>query len=536
MANNSNDSMSAEKKKRTTLANAINVGIPPVRTRTRIDDQLNHEHNQKIAELDRQLDVIRLKGGPAAPKKPAAIARGASDAQKEKHKLAREKYLAELKKRDEYESEDYKRLNELNELVHNLNVVKDALMAKNTDNEKVNKARNEKRDAAVKELTDKAGPHAVRLGNTDLKDPKAITARLTSLVNDNPSLELLVKRHEISSEKYRISDGAMVAIATLQEQCVSDIAEYAIGRCTASQHKRVQADHAVTGGYRKLVTYPFWHNLACVRRVEEKVARHDAYEVARSNAQKKYKKRTQRNPDAKPEPFSYPTFPETEVAKGKAHKHEETKTKKDGTEYKSVTYTWVGIDADESDDVERPYDVYVRRVFKDTAASMDDEDELETEGVLVSTGMCKFLNDVCCELANRFAPQLHTLMTLKKNQDGVVKAVKTVKADLVMALIKNMMYDSYTIRNGDFALSADHANIINIITAKCEKHQQYVTSKQVKKEAPVQEAAVVDPLEADEADEVEELEAEPEAVKPVKNQPKEPEVQRAAKPNGVAKK
>lgn len=530
MADNATDM--ADKKKRTTLANAINVGIPPVRTRTRIDDQLNHEHNQKIAELDRQLDVLRLKGGPPAPKKPAAQVRGASDAQKEKHKLVREKYLAEVKKRADYESEDYKRLRELDELVHHLNIVKDVLMTKGELNEKVVK----KRDDIIAELTDKSGPHAARLGQTDLKDPKSITAKLTSLVTDNSHLELFIKRHEIASEKYRISDGAMVAIATLQEQCVSDIAEYAIGRCTASQHKRVQADHAVTGGYRKLITYPFWHNLACVRRVEEKVARHDAYETARSNAHKKYKKRVARTPEAKPEPFSYPTFPETEVAKGKAHKHEETKTKKDGTEYKSVTYTWIGIDADESEDTEHPYDVYVRRVFKDTAASMDDEDELETDGVLVSTGMRKFLNDVCCELANRFAPQLHTLMTIKKGQDGNGKMVKTVKADLVLALIKNMIYDSYTIRDGNFALSSDHANIINIINAKCEKHQQYVTAKQVKKEAPVREAAVVDPLEADEddAEEVEELEAPKPAAKHAPKQ--KVEVERAVKANGVGKK
>lgn len=527
----SNDNMSAEKKKRTTLANAIDVGIPPVRTRTRIDSQLNHEHNTKIAEIDRQLDVIRLKGGPAAPKKPATQARGASDAQKEKHKQVREKYLAELKKREEYESDDYKRLTELDELVHHLNQLKEIIMSPDTQNEKVTKARSDKRAEITKALNDKAGPHHARLGNTDLKDPKAITAKLTTLVTENPHLELFIKRRDITSEKYRISDSGMVAIATLQEQVVSDIAEFAIQRCTASQHKRVQADHAVSGGYRKLTTYPFWSNLACVRRVEEKVARHEAYEVARSNAQKKYKKRVARNPDTKPEPFSYPTFPETEVAKGKAHKHEETKTKKDGTEYKSVTYTWVGIDADDSEDAERPYDVYVRRVFKDTAASMDDEDDLETDGVLVSTGMCKFLNDVCCELANRFAPQLHTLMNVKKVQDGG-KTVKTVKADLVLALIKIMLYDFYTIRDGNFAFSSEHANIINIINAKCEKHKQYVTAKQVKKEAPVQDAVVADPLEDEEAEEVDELEAPKPPAKAAKGKV---EVERAAKANGVKK-
>ena len=532
----------ADKKKRIALAKALGVGIPPVRGRVRLDEQINHDLVVQGRDLERQLEEIRLKGAPPAPKRPATLPRTHTDAQKEKHDALRKKYMDALEVRDKYASDDYKHLMEQAELLHDLTFMAEHLMATNKDT-KVYKAN----EAKYKEITEKLAkadnPHHARVEGVNLKDPKEVQARINSLVKENGKLDLIIRKHKLSSDKYHISDSAMVAIATLQEKVVEELAEHAISRCVAGEHKRVGPDHAISGAYRKLSTYPLWATLPCVKRVEERNERLARYEVSKREAYKKWQKRVARDEAVNGKPakkedrpkFEYPSFDDEEVDRGKARKYEETKVNKAGEEYLSTTYSWIGIDEDENE-VEQPYAVYVTSVFRNQATAMEDDGEVNTEGVLVSTSMRKFLNDICCELINRLAPAIFTMLQ--------VMQVKTVSDKLVISLIKLMFRDSYTIRDGNFNLIEAHASILRKIETKCEKLVQYRTARANKKEAEAHANEVAEP-DAEEVDALDE-DVEEEVAKPAAAAPASPAVTpspkvKAAptptpKQNGAAKK
>lgn len=507
-------------KSRQQISALVELSLSTARTRRHIDPLgLNSRVQKGIDECNESLRVLEKEGGPenpgAAPKEPKKLKANASEDEvaaytesMTAYTKAKEEWVVNNQAWKDFKSNKYEKL----ETVHNCykllsklsnNLLKKkpskriqdevtALQLQLTDKPKA-RGPDETADAYKNRVTKFVAPGYANLcKGSDLTNPDSISALMTKMTGNNPDLEFFLHKDELSQQKVRFNEEGVIAITTIEENIVQEMALHAMKTAVGEKKKIIKPDHIIGGGYQDSPYYRLFDSLprfdALVLRQQRreehdantKAKRSEMFKKARTNCSRQKIPYTQEH---RPDVDSLPSFEETEVEQGHAIKQvvETTgKVSKSGKNEPRTVYLWKGIDLNDDDNDNRndniSFEFYVDKLCKKIRETEDIHDNSgePADGIKVSKDIKRFLSDTIIDWLTRFAPKLRILIEYN--------GVKTIDGNTVVAALKLMLSESYAERDGQINWLTDHQALFNDIERRLEmfrNHTSSLTSKSV---------------------------------------------------------
>lgn len=498
--------MTDNKVNRQQLSKVTGVAISPARIRGFLDSRgINKAIEDKLEKVKDQLGKLKKAGGPVLPKT-------LSKEEKENEAL-KTKYTEEVKRHHDYVSESYKTLETVYGLckllfkVHPL-LLKKRDAGKQTDNQlkeleellfqiqdkPVPKKASESEEAykARAEKFERSG-YGPLVGSTDVTNADAVQALANKLKAEHSDISLFLQRDELSKSRIRFNDPAAVALAVAMELAVEEFIEHGMDKTRESQKKTIQPDHCVSSGMEECSWYVFFRDLPHLKAVLDRQKRKLDYvqekekEKAKLIQKARIKSKKAKENYKRPK-FSYPSFPEDEVAKGHAVQNTVTGVDAEGSTVTKVQYQWYGIDIDHHPVDDTTFSFYVQQVCK-KIINRRAETTPEFLEIKISNNIRKFFSDLIIDFIARISPQI---MLLIEAMD-----VKTVDHFVVKQALKMMLTQNYNSSNGVVEFSDDHNYLFTLIDEKvqlCQQHQTGQVHKSSQPEVHEPEAETHEPV------------------------------------------
>ena len=487
---------------RTQQADKAELKIQPPRMRMHLDRlAMNRPIETQLAPIKEKIEQIRKQGAPALPEKP----------EKDAEQDVKDAYKEAVKNYNKYSSPDYEKLTTVYELVKKL--------------QKISSIQNQQHELAQKgkELTKKQlaelakeqktvadqpaegqtaeeyeshgfAPYTAGVNVTSEAEVHALT---TKLMAENPDVQLFSDRDNISKDKTRFTDAAIIALATASEMGIREFIEHGMAHTLAEGKRIMLPDHCVSEGLENCSLYSLFDKLPTFRLVADRQARRAVWERnhaewkaenkrnnrAKGNARRKNPKATKAAP---PTPFQ--TFEEREVEQGFAI---ETETTAENGDVKTRVM-WRGIDDfskvdvdeddNEGDETARKFgfDFYINLLCKDVKEAMTDEtvseNTVDYKDIRVSTDIKRFLSNLIKEFIHRVAPQIRLYMDYKE--------AKTVSYGMIETVLKSILMDSYVPdENGVVEFNEAHQNLFDEMARRRDLYAQRQKNKKTSSDA-----------------------------------------------------
>lgn len=299
------------------------------------------------------------------------------------------------------------------------------------------------------------------VGCRDPANPDNVDQYLTELRATNKGLELFLRKDELSHQKVRFNDEAVISITACCETLISECIKYAMTNAVDNGKKIIKADHltsgtkdniqdsslyALFGGLPHFVALLDRHDRRVQHELDTKVKRVEMHKEARERARKETGKYTK---DYSPDFSVLKTFEEAEVAAGHAVVVHLPPTKAKQTESADrVGYVWNAIDKplDPTDTVS--FDYYINDVCDAVREKNFQDPSFAADSIKVSKEFKQFMSNLTIDFFARLAPQLRILLNYTD--------VKTVDFNTVLTALKSMLLSTYQCRDGVVNWSADH--------------------------------------------------------------------------------
>lgn len=487
---------------RTQQADKAELKIQPPRMRMHLDRlAMNRPIETQLAPIKEKIEQIRKQGAPALPEKP----------EKDAEQDVKDAYKEVVKNYNKYSSPEYEKLTTVYELVKKL--------------QKISSIQNQQHELAQKgkELTKKQlaelakeqktvadqpaegqtaeeyeshgfAPYTAGVNVTSEAEVHALT---TKLMAENPDVQLFSDRDNISKDKTRFTDAAIIALATASEMGIREFIEHGMAHTLAEGKRIMLPDHCVSEGLENCSLYSLFDKLPTFRLVADRQARRAVWERnhaewkaenkrnnrAKGNARRKNPKATKAAP---PTPFQ--TFEEREVEQGFAI---ETETTAENGDVKT-RIMWRGIDDfskvdvdeddNEGDETARKFgfDFYINLLCKDVKEAMTDEtvseNTVDYKDIRVSTDIKRFLSNLIKEFIHRVAPQIRLYMDYKE--------AKTVSYGMIETVLKSILMDSYVPdENGVVEFNEAHQNLFDEMARRRDLYAQRQKNKKTSSDA-----------------------------------------------------
>lgn len=473
-----------EQSKRVQLATVVGLTINPARARSNMDKLgMNVAVEKEIAEYKARLLTIKKEGSfslNAAPVKPTA-SNGAEVNQTDldAYTKAFAKYEKDLSAWKAYKSVKYENLVTVYSLYKSLSKLHRLLSKRDevNKNPETKKKFTVKNTETLKTLTDEvnAPAFAAYRGKLDVNSLQSVQETLDALQKNYPDVSLFIAKDAVSARRIHFNERAAVALATVMEVMVEEMAEQAMGNVSLNGKKIIKPDHCVSPGLEQKSLYPLFGNLPVVQAVRNRQARRVAHEAKvkreQDEANRKAKAAARRNKkDCKLVKIPHQSFEESECATGYATMQV---TPAEGDKKSKTKCLWYGIDLPNKDgDVVNKIDfVYY---VEDVCRHLLSTDQNWTD-IKVSDSIKNFFSDVLVQFIARILPLISLVIKTKKTdtKNKNKNDVKTVCDGVVMRVIEILLADSNHNPHGEVRFAQEHSELFSLVQSKLELLEKY---------------------------------------------------------------
>jgi hypothetical protein len=557
--------MSESKITRVQLTKSTGSIISPSRVKTFLNDWgLNDKVEESSEPIRKEILKVRKEGGPRLPQAPEQLKRSATELEKSKHRDVRKKYDADLVEYNKFTSDRYRKAEVMYKLCKKLLLVKTILEA-----EKRTKTQEHELDELLLVLSDhmrskkpnesdeeyqtkKAKFHSFGfkhlLESTNLKSKDSI-GEFIEKHESNEDVKLFFELNDKTRKRVKFNEQVSFSIVAIMELALDELFQFGIEKTLKENKKTLQPDFCVVEGVEKLHWYSFIRTLPHFRRILDRQLRKKQYLEERKQAEHKHslasralaKKAKETSSDSKKvktPKFTWISFNDQETERNFAKKTTEAKLDeekkpvlKDGQPVMESYYEWYGIDipleTDKQHDV--GFGIYISYLCANIVSNRLELGDTEWNKVKFSANIRKFGSDLIIDFIGSLTPKIRIL--------GELMNVKIVKKEMVDALLKIQLLDSYQTNNGYYELSETHKLLFSSIDKKVKSHNHHKgvddTASQV--EEPAKTGHKKDPTEVVIKAEVEVDELDEEIDKELEEKPKVVEKPKV-KENGSSKK
>jgi hypothetical protein len=474
---------------RVQLSQIVNVQVSPARVRRFIDKKgINRLVEEEIAQIKTSLNSLKKEGAPqvsAHPTKPEGDDVEASVMTA--YDKAVENYNAEAAAYKAFKSPNYNKLASVYKLVKLLNKLETLLTKKDTvstssDTKKKFTAKNTEEVTKLTALINASEFSAYR-GALKCNNLASVTSTISDLTTVKfPDLKFFIAKDAASARRIRFNDHASVAMATVMDAIVEQMADHAMNYAMEHGKKIIKPDHCVSSGLEGCSLFPLFNNLPAMTAVRDRQARRVAYDTKVKFEQDEHNRKAKadarrRKKTYKPTKIDHESFATTEVNAGYARFQD---TSGEGEEVKTKC-VWFGIEvpSSESDSVDSTDFVhFATDVCKNVKKGNDTWSEIR-----ISTDIKNFFSDILIQFVARMLPLINLLINSKKNE------TTTVCNKVVMRVIEILLADSNHNAQGEVTFSDEHKELFKTVGTKLallEDHNKKTTPEVTQTETPAE--------------------------------------------------
>jgi hypothetical protein len=567
-----------------------NLTIPPSRIATLLDSDLNEAFQAESKRCTEALETLK-KTGKAKPEHPKALGAKAEKSEKVQHAKEMEEYQNQMKVYRSYTSKEFSAVKAAYQVVVKLQRI-NALLAKPLDKDgkkgvPLTAAETSELSQLKAELTGtmrprgedetdasfekrqskfKAANYPALIRGADgkvlnLNNRAEVQAHITKMLTTDARIKLFLENKGISTQRYRSSEQAPIAIATSAQIAVRQLIEFAFhsqamannGVKTLSPEHLDGIDEAAADPEQQadLCYYTLLRDMPHMKAVKARSLRRAAYMVSHDNARKQHAikhkrelkrvdglvKRARDNASSKGEDeseaakairknavfstFKYPSFEEVEAENGHAICVAQTYKDKDGANQTRKLYYWHNIDAQADGEEEKSDLVHYAKVLCDSVREDLASIYPNIDTVIISKSMKRFISNIIIDYAKALVAQIDIRAnptTTAANEVETKRKIKTVKYELVVDIVKQLL----VFTTGQ--LTEDQEGMINDMNEKAKALKTHRTTRSNTKHAAnggagadvdADEDAEADAND-DDADEVDDAEEAPASAAPTK--------------------
>jgi hypothetical protein len=534
----------SSRKRTSTIAG---VETSDARVRMFLGDRcINRESSEKIFELKERIESIKKLGAPELPKnKPKKPSKNASEADKKAYATEREAYDALKSKFDKFNSNEHVELDAAYIIMKRFMKIESFLASKKASEENGK----ELNKSSVNELTklqagygsvyqhknESADVYARRekahnaimkfIGTVNVADMAAVTAVCDKIKGKYPNISLLLEKDEWSRKALRINGQATIALATVIDEILSQLAKHTMINTLKMKDSIIQPDHCVSDGVEECSLFSLVSVLPHWIAIEDRQERREAWAAMKKSVDAEAAKNAQKVAKRKGEKYVRPEskvikFEEQEVKDGHAFKIEENTTDKEGKPVVKKRYMWYDIDVsreneeeeEEEENSDRGTDFahFARNICKKVRAAAIDEGNYDFEKIRKSKPIAKFFSNLAIDFIFRIAAVVTELVALKGSS--------TITDDVIKSAVKILLLDSRAEMDGTNELYDDHKELLNLIESKVKTVSDYQTkTKNAAEQEANPEGAAEGGLDDEENDEA--IEEAPKPVAPRRRRP-----------------
>lgn len=467
--------MSTTTAHRIQLAKVVGLEISPARVRRFIDKRgINREVEDEIS-LDRDALLSIEKEGtesvPPAPTRPHADGDAEVDpAEIARYEAEKAAWAEKEKAWKDYKSSRYQTLSTVYSLCKDLTRI-GTLLEKQSNTDDSKKKFTEKNATELATVTKRVSENkefTTYVGKTNLTNLETVNSLVENLTTERfPDVKHFFHKDACSASRVRFNERATVALATVMEAIVVELAEHSMDHVIEIKKKIIQPDHCVSNGVENCSLYPLIAPLRAFQAIRSKQDRFAEYQADVKHQQEEANRKARQ--DAKRKKKNYkkpelnlPTFAQKEVDAGYAKFNDDIKKGKDGEDDETAQVAqWYGIDipADGEEVVDNTdFNFYVTNVFKKVRDG--DSDNTWSE-LRFSTPIKNFFSDLLIQFIGRMLPMIRLLISFNKN------SIKTVDDKVVMRVVEMWLTDSHQdTTTGEYTLSEDHRVLFSTVADK----------------------------------------------------------------------
>jgi hypothetical protein len=484
---------------RVQLASIVGLEIAPPRVRRFLDQKgLNSVVEVDINRYKDAILAIEKEGAaprPTPPTKPtvegdAAVPQRVLDAYNAEHQV----YAAAYAVWKNFKSARYTALSDVYEVAKDLTKLQN-LLEKQTavsGGDATNKKKFTPKNASeVASLQASLATHTTLVGKADLTSSESVAAQVQTLNTANPDLASFFHRDSSSASRVRFNDRATVALATVMEAMVEQLAEHSMNEAIRVGKKIIQPKHCVTESLEECSLYPLFNNLPAMRAVRDRKARELAYQTqtkqVQAEATLKAKAAARKNKKTfKSVKLDQPSFEQTEVDAGYAvysevEPAEAAHEGEDAKEAKMVCQ-WYGIDIP-SRDTEAvdttDFVHYTNEVCKNVRNNAVTDGNAACADLRISTALKNFFSDILIQFVARMLPLI--ILTIASKKKAKKNDVKTVGDQVVVRVIEILLADSNHNAQGLVTFTQEHQALFTTIQEKLALLDAHCAEKAARK-------------------------------------------------------
>jgi hypothetical protein len=488
-------------KKRQQLGELVGLRISPARISSFIKHWLNSSLEAKNVHFEEEIAKIKKNGcdiaKPVAPKAPEDP-KSETEEQKKVRQEARKVYDNELRKYNKWASEEYVELKLLSQYCKKLDKL-ESLLKKPTNCDShqyeikcvmasLNDQPAPRKTFGIAESDDEYAQRCKEFkprgflaykGNARLDTPDNILAELVRVKTTYPNVLYFLSKQDNNKEKQRFNTPAAIAIASVVETMIQQLAEHTVKATIHERNKKMQPDHCVSEGVKELSLFPLIsnseHYLAVVARQlrKQKWINERARALRRFNHGARLREARAGAAAVVKSEFTFPSFADCEVKGGHAFI---TDTKINKKNVAKNSYGWHDIDVDRHPVTEIDFTTYVDRVCKEVVDSFGED----ADGVIVSYKLQKFFSNLVVDFIINLSWSLEII-------SEEIRESETINQSTVLWAVKLMLVNSYKKTSAKVVLRDDHKQLFaqtNDMIKLWKDHHATVTTKKTSTAGP----------------------------------------------------
>lgn len=480
---------------------------------------VNEVLQRQIDEIDTKLEEFKKSGAPAvtAPR-PQRLPKNSDLEAKTQRSKEAEVFNVQTQAYRAYASDNYVSLKNASVVYFQLASLLSLLKSKQTPS--VAKTLKEESDAFSAPLTKRvkesqeqfarrsAARAAVlaKLGHVALGDTAALQASMKSIESSYPGMDLFIKRNELSGERARINEAAVVAVSAVIENVLKELALHCMQNVVDNNKAKILVDHCVSEDIATKPLYPLYRNLPTYVNVLSRKERREIYdgdkhlsdEVRNERAKAYHAKHKAKGERFVKPPSVFPTFGEQEVKEGHAvalpakvvasnegDASKDTNAKDTNTKTPKtpkVKYQWYGIDiANEDVDAyaEDQFDNYITNIVDSVKAF----DKLLYDSVRVSSELRHFFSNLAIDLIKKYAPVLKDVVEFAGH--------KTINLESVVLGTRILLFGGQPVAGKYGELSEKYEELFGTITKSTDRINTHRATARENKSATASAASEV---------------------------------------------